>query len=64
MLGRSLAFDWAPYNITVNVVGPGVTDTPMSADSLADSERSARCSGGFPWGAPPTQQRSRTSSPI
>ena len=48
MLGRSLAFDWAPYNITVNVVGPGVTDTPMSADSLADSERSERLLGRIP----------------
>lgn len=50
MLGRSLAFDWAPYNITVNVVGPGVTDTPMSADSLADSERSARLLARIPLG--------------
>lgn len=50
MLGRALAVDWAPYQITVNVVGPGVTDTPMSADSLADNERSARLLGRIPLG--------------
>ena len=50
MLGRSLAVDWAPYEITVNVVGPGVTDTPMSADSLADSARSERLLGRIPMG--------------
>ena len=50
MLGRALAVDWAPYEITVNVVGPGVTDTPMSAESLADSERSARLLGRVPLG--------------
>jgi NAD(P)-dependent dehydrogenase (short-subunit alcohol dehydrogenase family) len=41
MLGRALAVDLAPLEIRVNVIGPGVTDTPMSADTLADPERSA-----------------------
>ena len=50
MLGRSLAVDWAPYEITVNIVGPGVTDTPMSADTLADAERSARFMARIPLG--------------
>jgi len=31
-------------------VGPGVTDTPMSADSLADSERSERLLRRIPLG--------------
>lgn len=39
MLGKSLAVDLAPFGIRVNVVGPGVTDTPMSAESLAHPER-------------------------
>jgi len=39
MLGRALAVDLAPYGIRVNVIGPGVTDTPMSASTLADGER-------------------------
>lgn len=41
MLGRTLALDWAPFGIRVNIVGPGVVDTPMSARSLADPTRRA-----------------------
>lgn len=40
-LGRALAVDWAQHQVTVNVVGPGVTDTAMSAESLGDPERRA-----------------------
>jgi NAD(P)-dependent dehydrogenase (short-subunit alcohol dehydrogenase family) len=40
MLGRALAVDLAEFGIRVNVIGPGVTDTPMSAASLADPDRS------------------------
>lgn len=50
LLGRALAVDWAPHGITVNVVGPGVTDTPMSAASLADPERSAQLLARIPLG--------------
>ena len=39
MLGAALAVDWARHGITVNTVGPGVVDTPMSAASLADADR-------------------------
>ena len=42
MLGKTLALDWAPRGIRVNIVGPGVVDTPMSARSLAIPERRAR----------------------
>lgn len=52
MLGRALAVDLAPDAITVNVVGPGVTDTPMSAVSLADAERSRRLLDRIPLGRP------------
>jgi len=57
MLGRTLALDWAPHGIRVNVVGPGVTDTPMSARSLADPVKRARLMGKTPIGrpAPPSE---------
>lgn len=57
MLGRTLALDWAPHGIRVNIVGPGVTDTPMSAKSLADPTRRARLMGKTPIGrpAPPSE---------
>jgi NAD(P)-dependent dehydrogenase (short-subunit alcohol dehydrogenase family) len=48
MLGRALAVDLAAGGIRVNVVGPGVTDTPMSAATLADPERSAAFLGRIP----------------
>ena len=48
MLGKALALDLAPLGIRVNVVGPGVTDTPMSAATLADPERSADFLGRIP----------------
>ena len=50
MLGKALAVDLAPYSIRVNVVGPGVTDTPMSAETLADPDRSARFLSRIPLG--------------
>jgi NAD(P)-dependent dehydrogenase (short-subunit alcohol dehydrogenase family) len=52
MLGRTLALDWARYGIRVNIVGPGVVDTPMSAKSLADPERRARMMERTPLGRP------------
>jgi len=52
MLGRTLALDWAPYGVRVNIVGPGVVDTPMSAKSLADPKRRARMMERTPLGRP------------
>lgn len=52
MLGRALAVDLAPLGIRVNVIGPGVTDTPMSATSLADAEKSAALLGRIPMARP------------
>jgi NAD(P)-dependent dehydrogenase (short-subunit alcohol dehydrogenase family) len=51
-LGRALAVDWARFGIAVNVVGPGVVDTPMSAASLADPRRRAGLLGRIPLGRP------------
>ena len=57
MLGRTLALDWAPHGIRVNIVGPGVVDTPMSARSLSIPERRAKMMEKTPLGraAPPEE---------
>jgi NAD(P)-dependent dehydrogenase (short-subunit alcohol dehydrogenase family) len=52
MLGRTLALDWAPHRIRVNVVGPGVVDTPMSAKSLADPAKRVKMMEKTPIGRP------------
>jgi NAD(P)-dependent dehydrogenase (short-subunit alcohol dehydrogenase family) len=52
MLGRTLALDWAPYGIRVNIVGPGVVNTPMSANSLANPEKRAKMMEKTPLGRP------------
>ncbi len=52
MLGKTLALDWAPFGVRVNIVGPGVVDTPMSARSLADPKGRARMMEKTPLGRP------------
>ncbi len=52
MLGRTLALDWAQYGIRVNVVAPGVVNTPMSAKSLADPQKRAKMMEKTPLGRP------------
>jgi len=57
MLGKTLALDWAPFGIRVNIIGPGVVDTPMSARSLADPAKRAKMMEKTPLGrpAPPSE---------
>jgi NAD(P)-dependent dehydrogenase (short-subunit alcohol dehydrogenase family) len=52
MLGRALAVDLAGFGIRVNVIGPGVTNTPMSGASLADPQRRAALMSRIPLGRP------------
>ena len=52
MLGKTLALDWAPFGVRVNIVGPGVVDTPMSARTLADPKGRARMLEKTPLGRP------------
>ena len=40
-LGRTLAVEWAPFDIAVNIVGPGVIETPMTAVSRANPAKHA-----------------------
>jgi gluconate 5-dehydrogenase len=55
MLTKSLAIDWAPYNIHVNAIGPGYIDTPLTAPLKSNPEFDAwvkeRCPLGR-WGTP------------
>ena len=52
MLGKGLALDFAEHDIRVNVIGPGVIDTPMSANSIADPVRGAFLMSKTPLGRP------------
>ena len=33
-LTKNLAVEWAPYNITVNAIGPAVFETELTVDSI------------------------------
>ena len=39
MLTRTICLELAPYNITVNNIGPGAIDTPIDADVKADPKK-------------------------
>lgn len=52
LLGQALAVDFARHGIRVNTVGPGVTDTPMSAGSLANPPRRAKLMARTPLDRP------------
>lgn len=41
-LTRSLGMEWAPYNINVNAVGPGITDTPLMRNVHTEEQMKAR----------------------
>ncbi len=39
MMMRTICLELAPYNITVNNIGPGAVDTPIDADVKADPQK-------------------------
>ncbi|AQA02605.1 hypothetical protein BVC93_09355 [Mycobacterium sp. MS1601] len=51
-LAKALAVDWARHGVAVNVVGPGVTDTAMSAGTLGDPARREAMMARIPMARP------------
>lgn len=50
MMVRCWALDLAPFDITVNAIGPGVIDTPLAAGLVAEGDERARRERGIPAG--------------
>lgn len=48
MITRTLAAEWAPYNINVNAIGPSLIRTELAAITLNDPERLARYMANVP----------------
>lgn len=49
-LTKSMANDWAKYNILVNAIGPGYVKTEMTESLFRDKERSAEITSRIPLG--------------
>jgi NAD(P)-dependent dehydrogenase (short-subunit alcohol dehydrogenase family) len=49
-LTRCLAIDYATEKIRCNCVCPGLVDTPMAADAIADPEKNATLLADYPLG--------------
>jgi len=49
-LGRSLALEYGPKGVSVNVVSPGYMDTPMAAPTLSRSKLRESIAAGIPIG--------------
>ncbi|MBE0478199.1 SDR family oxidoreductase [Candidatus Aerophobetes bacterium] len=49
-LTRAMALELAPYNIQVNAILPGTTETPMAAEALANPQTRAQLTSGIPLG--------------
>jgi NAD(P)-dependent dehydrogenase (short-subunit alcohol dehydrogenase family) len=48
MLTKQLACEWAPYNVRVNAIAPGVFRTPLNTKALDIPERAAAILGRTP----------------
>jgi len=52
MLTKELAVEWAPYNITVNAIGPSYFPSEMTGDVMGDPEFLAGIKAMCPMGRP------------
>ncbi len=50
MLTKSTAVELAPYHINVNAIGPGLIETPMTRDLVADLSQAKYWQENIPWG--------------
>lgn len=48
MITRSLASEWAQYNINVNAIGPSTVRTPLAERTLSDPDRLAKYIANIP----------------
>lgn len=49
-LTRVLAVEWAPHGVTVNAIGPAVTQTPLAGPILNDGQQRAAALARIPMG--------------
>jgi NAD(P)-dependent dehydrogenase (short-subunit alcohol dehydrogenase family) len=49
-MSETLAIEWAPLGITVNVIAPGAIDTPMISDTKIPEEGMKALLAGIPLG--------------
>jgi NAD(P)-dependent dehydrogenase (short-subunit alcohol dehydrogenase family) len=50
MLTRSLALEWAPYDVRVNAIAPTFVDTPLGRQTLAKPGLREQIIGRIPMG--------------
>jgi NAD(P)-dependent dehydrogenase (short-subunit alcohol dehydrogenase family) len=50
MLTKSAAVELAPFHVNVNAIGPGLIETPMTRDLIADVGQAKYWQENIPWG--------------
>jgi NAD(P)-dependent dehydrogenase (short-subunit alcohol dehydrogenase family) len=50
MLTKSAAVELAPFHVNVNAIGPGLIETPMTHDLVADMSQAKYWQESIPWG--------------
>jgi NAD(P)-dependent dehydrogenase (short-subunit alcohol dehydrogenase family) len=50
MLTKSAAVELAPFHVNVNAIGPGLIETPMTRELIADMNQAKYWQENIPWG--------------